>query len=71
MRKSFTVSMTPEDDGNDALEAYMKGPEWKDAMRELADYLRAKAKYEDITNIAVQTVRDELFKILQEHGLDL
>jgi hypothetical protein len=73
MRKEFKISIT-EEDGLDALEPYINGPDWKHVVWDFNELLRKKIKYDNLPDLELELyekLREELFSIICEYDLTL
>ena len=61
-------------DEQEEFQCAVDGSEWKSAMDDMSNWLRAKLKYEELTpeqDAAYEEARKHLFTILEERGLQL
>jgi hypothetical protein len=66
---TFTL---PEE--QEEFQCAVDGSEWKSAMDDISNWLRAKLKYEELTpeqDAAYEAARNQLHTIIQERGLSL
>ena len=71
MRVRLTFDLPEEADEHRAA---LEGAATREVLRDLAEWLRAKVKYEDHSpeqNFAYQDVREQLFTFLEDEGISL
>lgn len=65
----FTVECEPHEEKE--LKDYQDGPRWKALVGELAAWLRKEIKYSSRPEPELERVRDKLFELIVDEGLEL
>lgn len=70
MKKTLTIEADSYED-EEVFDAHLKGFEYKMVISELDQWLRNKAKYEDLESVSIDELRTKIRELLSENNLSI